>query len=280
MKPRIVVTVDLERDFPNGLHGSFLGITEGLPNLLRVLEDLDVLADFFVSLEVAERFGNAIRDLKTKGHHLGNHGSEHDYLCKKDARAQYEDISESTEALTELLSSRPVFFRAPQFGADGNTILALEDLAYQVDSSVLPGRLVRQRFFYKVLDFTDAPVGVYHPSHEDIAKEGQSPIVEIPLTENALRRGTPLGMGFVNSEGAEAAIAASRANKGEYLTFLIHPWECIDIVESFPHLPKYLANECSSNMSDFRRMLEELLGLGESTNLVHLANEYKGVKTQ
>ncbi len=280
MKPRIVVTVDLERDFPNGLHGSFLGITEGLPNLLGVLEELDVLADFFVSLDVAERFGNTIRGLKAKGHYLGSHGSQHGYLCKNDARAQYEDISESTEALTELLSSRPVFFRAPQFGADGNTILALEDLGYQVDSSVLPGRLVRQRFFRKVLDFTDAPLGMYNPSHEDIAKEGQSPIIEIPLTENALRWGTPLGMGFVNSEGAEAAIAASRANKGEYLTFLIHPWECVDIVESFPHLPRHLANECSSDMSDFRRMLEELLDLGESTNLVHLANEYKGVKTQ
>ncbi|MFQ5910023.1 MAG: polysaccharide deacetylase family protein [Thermoplasmata archaeon] len=280
MKPRIVVTIDLERDFPNGLHGSFLGITEGLPNLLGVLEELDVLSDFFVSLEVAERFGSTIRDLKARGHYLGNHGSQHGYLCTKDAKAQHEDISESTEVMTELLSSRPVFFRAPQFGADGNTILALEDLGYQVDSSVLPGRLVRQRFLGKVLDFTDAPLGVYHPSHEDITKEGQSPIVEIPLTENVLRRGTPLGMGFVNSEGAEAAIAASRAHKGEYVTFLIHPWECIDIVESFPHLPKYLVNECSSDMSDFRRMLKGLLDLGDFTNLVHLANEHRGVKTE
>ncbi len=280
MRPRIVVTVDVERDYPNGLRGSYLGITEGLPRLLDVLAEFDIKGDFFVSQDIVQSYGDTIRGLEAKGHILGNHGSQHEYLCKMDLEAQLQDISESTEALSLVSSSRPVVFRAPQFGANGNTILALEELGYQMDSSVLPGRLVRKPLLGKVLDFTNAPRGVYRPSRSDITTEGESSIVEVPLAENPLRRGTPIGMGYLNSAGDKAAMDACKAHRGSYVTFLIHPWECVDIAESFPHLPKHLAKECSSDMSSLERLLGGLSAIGEFVNLFQIADECEGVDSK
>lgn len=275
MRPRVVVTVDVERDYPNALEGSYLGVTEGLPELLDVLGELEIQGDFFLSKEIVDRFGQMTRGLGARGHFVGNHGAQHGYLCETDLENQLRDIRESTQALSEV-SSRPVMFRAPQFGADGNTVLALEDLGYRVDSSVLPGRFVKRGVFGKTLDFTNAPRKVYHPSESDIAKEGYSSIVEIPLTENPFKRGTPIGMGYLNSEGHEATVDAFKSHRGRYVTFLIHPWECVDLRKSHPSLPKYLARECSSDKSSLRRLLEDLKGLGDFTNLMDIADEYVG----
>jgi len=270
-----VVTVDVERDYPNALDDCYLGIVEGLPTLLDVFDEFEILGDFFVSKDISDLHGQTIKDLGARGHSVGNHGAQHGYLCEMDLENQLRDIRESTQALSEV-SSRPAMFRAPQFGADGNTVLALEDLGYRVDSSVLPGRSVKKGVFGKTLDFTNAPREVYHPSESDIAKEGHSSIVEIPLTENPFKRGTPIGMGYLNSEGHEATINAFKAHWGRYVTFLIHPWECIDILESYPSLPKYLGRECSSVMSNLRRLLEDLEDLGEFTNLMDIADEHVG----
>lgn len=275
MRPRVVVTVDVERDYPNALEDCYLGITEGLPSLLDVFDEFEIRGDFFVSKDIADLFGQIIKDLGARGHSVGNHGAQHGYLCEMGLENQLRDIRESTQALSGALS-RPVMFRAPQFGADGNTVLALEDLGYRVDSSVLPGRSVKKGVFGKTLDFTNAPRKIYHPSESDIAKEGHSSIVEIPLTENPFRRGTPIGMGYLNSEGHEATMDAFKAHRGRYVTFLIHPWECIDILESYPGLPKYLGRECSSDTSSLRRLLEELKCLGDFTNLMDIADEYIG----
>jgi peptidoglycan/xylan/chitin deacetylase (PgdA/CDA1 family) len=277
MKPKIVITVDVERDYPNGLHGSYLGITHGLPRLLEVFEEFGLGADFFVSREIVESFRGMVKDLATKGHSLGSHGTGHDYLCRMDYEAQLVDISKSTKALREVLSSRPIMFRAPQFGADGNTILALENLGYRLDSSVLPGRLVRKRLFGNILDFTDAPREAYRPSTGDITSRGGSSIIEVPLVENPFRKGTPIGMGYLNSAGYKTTIEACRAHNGSYITFLIHPWECVDILGSYPHLPRHLVSECSSDMSNLRSMLQELSVVGEFTGLINMADEFGGV---
>ncbi|MEE9506982.1 MAG: polysaccharide deacetylase family protein [Thermoplasmata archaeon] len=275
MRLRVVVTVDVERDYPNALEDRYLGITEGLPTLLDVFDEFEIRGDFFVSKDIADLFGQMIKNLGARGHFVGNHGAQHGYLCEMGFENQLRDIRESTQALSEVLS-RPVMFRAPQFGADGKTVLALEDLGYRVDSSVLPGRSVKRGVFGKTLDFTNAPREVYHPSESDIAKEGHSSIVEIPLTENPFKRGTPIGMGYLNSEGHETVMDACKAHRGRYVTFLIHPWECIDILEPYPSLPKYLGRECSSDTSSLRRLLEELKGLGDFTNLMDIADEYIG----
>jgi hypothetical protein len=275
MQTRVIVTVDVERDYPNVLHGSYLGVSEGLPRLLDLMRDLEISGDFFLSAEIVEEFPDISKSLRAVGHFVGNHGVQHGYLCEMDLQSQLRDIRESTEVLSEG-SSRPVTFRAPQFGADGNTVLALEELGYRVDSSVLPGRVVKRGLFGKTLDFTNAPRGAYQPSRSDVAKMGGSSIIEIPLTENPSRKGAPIGMGYLNSEGHEAVMDAFRTHRGSYSTFLIHPWECVDLRESFPSLPKHLGTECSSDLTGLERLLRDIKEGGAFTDLLQIAEEYAG----
>lgn len=275
MRPKVVVTVDVERDYPNALDDCYLGIAEGLPRILNLMSDFEIQGDFFMSREVVKRFRHIAGSLEAAGHFVGNHGAQHGYLCGMDLQSQLKDLCESTETLSEA-SSRPVMFRAPQFGADGNTILALEELGYRIDSSVLPGRVVKSGIFGKTLDFASAPREVYHPSRSDIAKVGSSPIVEIPLTENPSKNGTPIGMGYLNSEGHGAIMDAYRTHGGSYFTFLIHPWECVDLHGSYPSLPKYLGRECSSDLTGLERLFRNIKDIGDFTNLMSITDEYVG----
>lgn len=267
----------MERDYPNALENSYLGISEGLPKLLEALEDLSIVADFFVSREIVQRFPLTVGDLEASGHNVGNHGTQHDYLCTLDYSSQLRDIEESSRALGEVLTSPPSTFRAPQFGADGNTIMVLEKLEYKIDSSVLPGRLVKKRPFGRILDFTRAPRRVYSPSRQDVSVEDGSSIVEVPLTENPEREGTPIGMGFLNSAGVSATLKVCKLNRGDYVTFLIHPWECVDLLQSHPDLPGYLANECSSDLSSLRELLERLSSFGQFVTIPKIVDADGGV---
>lgn len=93
----------------------------------------------------------------------------------------HEEERKKLETITELFQKsfdmHPRSFRAGRFAASGRTITFLEELGYLVDSSVTP--------FMKWeggLNFRDAPRNPYFPSYEKICQEGDSKVLEVPVT--------------------------------------------------------------------------------------------------
>ncbi len=270
---KIWVSVDVESDISKYLSGSYLGIETALPRLLDLFKDYRVPADFFILGEVADSFPDAVRRILGDGHALGSHSYAHDHLCGLPFDGQVGIIRKSIDSVRKITGQAARMFRAPNFSADGTTVRALERLGVGWDSSVLPGRFARKWRVRMLYDHRRAPREPYHPSIDDVDVPGQSPVVEVPVTENRLQPCTPIGLGFLNSHSLEATLHAIDVSADGYAAFLIHPWEGVDLPVREFHLPKWLGTACRSDLKPFEKFIEAVSERAEFTNLSTLVQE-------
>ena len=270
MSKQIIFTVDIEKDSLRYLKNSYRGIEEALPILLELFKEFNIVCDFFVSGDVVEKHHRIIKKLIHEEHNLGCHGYSHKLLCRRDLNYQLSDISKATKTIEKVTGFRPKMFRAPMFGANGDTIQVLENLDYVIDSSVLPGRILKKWKLFTIYDFRNVPREPYNPSNKDVTIKGNSPITEIPITENPINRGAPIGMGFLNYAGLEDTIKAINNVREDYITFLIHPWELVDLSKYYPNLPQGIYKICSSNRELFCDFISYIIEHYHVSNLEDL----------
>jgi peptidoglycan/xylan/chitin deacetylase (PgdA/CDA1 family) len=254
-----VVTVDLERDY-HAPPGSFRGVTEAWPKLSDLFDRHAIRTHVFATSDLTVSHPEELRRI-ARGHELGCHGESHDveYLSSKPYEWQLASIRRATEALERCTGVRPRAFRAPNFSANGDTIRALQELGYRCDSSVLPGRVVRKWGVLKLLDFLVAPRDPYRPSLEDPARPGDSFLWEIPVAENPLSLGGPIGLGYVHAYGVEKALEAVARSAADPCVILIHPWELLDPPPE-GRGPAWMQRGCSSDparLDEFLRRLRQ-----------------------
>lgn len=119
-----------------------------------------------------------------------------DFQTDYDPATERAKLRTLTDLFVRATGRRPVSFRAGRWAARAQTLEALEELGYRVDSSVAPLDVRRHRD--SVVDYTRAPWQPYHPSREDLRLIGGRAILEVPHTVvatplvAALRRGLPL----------------------------------------------------------------------------------------
>jgi len=254
---RVVVTVDLERDY-HAPAGSHRGVTEAMPRLLALFDRHGIRAHVFATSDLASSFPEALRDIARRGHEVGCHAESHDveYLSSKPYAWQLAAIRRATEALERCTGVRPRSFRAPNFSANGDTIRVLEELGYRYDSSVLPGRVVRAMRVLKLLDFLMAPRDPYHPSREDPAMAGDAGLWEIPVAENPFSLGGPIGLGYVNASGVDKALEAVARSAADPCVVLIHPWELLDPPPG--RVPAWMKTGCTADAAKLDAFLGRL----------------------
>lgn len=258
MGKKILVTMDLEPDISRYLTNSYIGIEKRLTTFLELLERHGIVIDFFVTADVGKRYKKLIKKIIKEGHKIGCHGYDHSiqFYCKLDFKKQLDDISKATNEIEKIIGSRPTMFRAPNFSANADTIKVLEELNYRIDSSVLPGRIIKKWRILPIIDFRGAPREPYHPSVKNIVEKGNSKITEIPITENPLSNGGPIGMGYLNCYGLKKTLEAVRKVNSDYIIFLIHPWEMIDLRKYYTNLPDWVYKISKDNFSILIELLE------------------------
>ncbi|UCD92973.1 MAG: polysaccharide deacetylase family protein [Methanobacteriota archaeon] len=258
---RIVLSVDVERDISKYIDESYIGVKEGIPQLLEILADLKIRSNFFLTGNVCRKHPAIMKEILGQGHNIGCHGSEHkvQYYSSKTREWQEENISKAKKQISTVLGKAPKAFRAPNFSVNSDTIRVLESQDIRLDSSILPGRVVKKWRLMKLLDFREAPREPYRPSREDPTKPGDSNVVEIPVTENPLHPGIPIGSGTLNYFGKEEFLDAIREVRQSYVVLLFHPWELVDLGRHFPDLPDWVSKACKSNFRTLGICLEELL---------------------
>lgn len=263
---RVAVTVDLERDY-FAPEGSVRGVQEGMPKLLDLFDRHGIRSTVFATSDLCDRFGELLRGIVRRGHALGCHGASHDveYLSSRPFDWQIESLRRATDALERTVGVRPTGFRAPNFSADGSTVRALEGLGYAYDSSVLPGRVVKAKRLWTILDFLVAPRDPYRPSGGDPGLPGLSPIWEFPVAENPRSPGGPIGLGYVNASGPEKALDAVARSAADPCVLLIHPWELVDPPAG--DIPDWMRTGCTSDPSKLDAFLAGLRRDHELTTL-------------
>jgi peptidoglycan-N-acetylglucosamine deacetylase len=113
------------------------GIVRGLPRILRLLADEDVLATFFVPGATVDAHPDAIKRIASAGHELGHHGYYHfgpASLSPSDAR---EEIERGTEAIQRCVGTSPVGYRAPGWEMTTATFELLCEMGFLYDSSMM-----------------------------------------------------------------------------------------------------------------------------------------------
>lgn len=201
---RLWVTIDTEMDAD--IHWrkvwppEYSSVCEGIPRLLRpIWNRYHVCPIYFVSPEVlySDECCSVLRGEIKKGAVIGAHlhpeyiepnsqwGEGINKITPQfpnsacSTEEEYEKIANLTKLIEEKLSVKPVWYRGARFGSDLDTIHSLDRLDYKYDSSVTPN-----------IDWTSkggpnhskAPAGRYRIASDHMYREGNSGVVEVPVT--------------------------------------------------------------------------------------------------
>lgn len=228
---RHAFTVDLEEWF----HGIELSPSDwpsdrrllvGLEPLVRLLDDADVRATFFVLGAVAEEHPAVVRELAAAGHEIASHGHAHEFVYKQKPTEFRDDLRRAHDIITDIVDEPLTSYRAPYFSITEASRWALDILAeegYRVDASIFPARNDRY-------GIPGAPVG----PHDIETPSGT--LREIPLRPfDVLGRRLPFSGGAylrILPWWVQALLWRSADRRGDPMVAYIHPWE-LD-----PHHPR------------------------------------------
>ena len=156
-----------------------------LEETLRILENFKIKATFFFPAVVAEKFSYHIKCIIYESHEIGCHGLTHgpdEHYNLLPFEKQKTLLQEAKQRIEEALSIEVISFRSPIFKINGNTVRALEETGFRIDSSVNPQRLGILSSDIKNIGWLFAPRRPYHPSYKNPFKSNKngSKIWEIP----------------------------------------------------------------------------------------------------
>ena len=118
-----------------------LRVVQNTRRILRLLEQRQTHATFFVLGWVAERCPMLVKEIADGGHEIASHGYGHELVYKLTPDAFHADIQQSKEIL-EAISGKPVLgYRAPSFSITLESEWALDilkGLGIVYDSSIFP----------------------------------------------------------------------------------------------------------------------------------------------
>ncbi len=204
MNKSFCITIDTEPDcdvhWRRSVPLSFESVLYGINMILRPLWNRYAIKPvYFVSPEVAQNDSccKVLRKEIQLGAEIGAHlhseyiepkkkyenfdgTSSKEYSCYAySTETELAKIENLTYLISKKLGVKPVSYRAARYGADLDTIKCLENLGYKVDSSVTP-QIDWSR--QGGPNHSKAPKQPYFISTDDYYSEGNSKILEVPIT--------------------------------------------------------------------------------------------------
>jgi peptidoglycan/xylan/chitin deacetylase (PgdA/CDA1 family) len=89
------------------------GPSESTPALLEILAEHDVRATFFMCGENVRRLPRVAREVRARGHEIGNHTDTHARLNFKSPEFIYREMARAQETIQGATGVTPRLFRAP-----------------------------------------------------------------------------------------------------------------------------------------------------------------------
>jgi peptidoglycan/xylan/chitin deacetylase (PgdA/CDA1 family) len=110
-------------------------ISTGFPNVLELLDRLDVKATFFIEGWNALHYPRTLKRIAERGHEIGIHGWVHEVFHSLSA-IEAERVLRDAQAAFRLLGIEPRGFRAPGGARGSHALCVLRKLGIQYDASV------------------------------------------------------------------------------------------------------------------------------------------------
>lgn len=208
--------------------------TNTLPRLLDLYDQYNVRSTFFVLASLAEKHPNIVKQIYERGQEVASHGYSHDYQKAFDILSLDEQIAElrkSKDILEQIIGQEVISFRAPALRVNEFTPLALDAVGYRFDSSVAPQRMdaFMSLGSKKKRAWLNAPRGVYRAATNNLARQGNSNIIEVPVSSFGVPYiGTVMRISpYVLNAVTRQLLAWETNGTNKPINFLFHPSEAV-----------------------------------------------------
>ncbi len=160
---------------------------EGIPRLLDLYSKYNIKATFFFVADFAEQYPEIVRMVQPAGHEVACHGLTHDHERSFDVMSltqQIKHLSKAKYILENISGEEVVSFRAPALRVNEFTPQALMATGFKFDSSVAPQRMdmFMSLGSKKKMAWLKAPRTPYYTSVNNLARKGETKILEIPVS--------------------------------------------------------------------------------------------------
>jgi polysaccharide deacetylase family protein (PEP-CTERM system associated) len=188
--------------------------------ILKVLDEHNVKATFFILGWVAERCSKLVRDVHASGHEVACHGYNHCLIYDMTSDQFREDIRKAKGILEDIISAPVIGYRAPSYSIIKETLWALDILIeekFLYDSSIFPVHHDRYGLpgadrFPHIVKRNNGTLREYPPSTYRIL--GQN----IPVGGGGYLRLFPLQV-------TKTAIRSINEREEKPVIVYLHPWE-------------------------------------------------------
>lgn len=273
MKKTLLLTNDVETTsiWHNSLRDE-TGIKvykEGMPRLLDLYSKHNIKSTFFFTGYIAKLVPNIVKMIIKDGHEVASHGMSHIKENGFDVmplEKQIRHLKNSKTLLEDISGEEVISFRAPALRVNQNTVIALTETGYKIDSSVSPQRF---DFFFSFgslnkLKWITAPRLPYRTSTESLFKKGNSSIVEIPISAMLIPYiGTTLRIFPGITRISRQLLNLENNLNGKPIVFLIHPNELINEYNETRKINSRSSNPVAFLIQDYLRSKLKTKNLGE-----------------
>jgi len=228
--------------------------------ILKILDETNTKATFFVVGYVAEHFPELIEEIKVRGHEIGTHGYSHTSIRKQKPSEFEEDLLKSIKILEDITKEKVKGHRACQFSIVEETSWAIDILkknGLKYDSSIFPVKT----HLYGV---PDAPLYPYSISSSNIKiDDPEEDFFEFPLSVYRIpvvHKNIPIAGGFYLRffPYRFTKHAITRINKGGQPAIVyVHPWEFDPKQPGIKELRWYHYYRLSSTEKKFKKLLND-----------------------
>jgi polysaccharide deacetylase family protein (PEP-CTERM system associated) len=229
-------------------------VVSNTQRLLRLFDEFNVKATFFVLGWVAERYPALVAEIAAGGHELASHGFAHRLVYDQTPDAFRDDVRRAKRLIEDQAGQPVLGYRAPSYSITRRSLWALDVLVeegYAYDASIFPIRHDR----YGIPDA---------PRHTHVLTRAAGPLTEAPPSTVRLAAANwPVAGGgyfrLLPYWWTRWGIRRINTTEGKPAIFYLHPWE-ID-----PDQPRLQASALSRfrhyrNLDKTEDRLRRLLG--------------------
>lgn len=106
--------------------------TKFTQEILNILEEYNIKATFFVIGQNVEKYPEVLKEIREKGHEIGNHSWSHKYLPKVSKKTLENEILMTEKAIRDILGDYDPIFRPPYGAIKKQGIEQINSLGYHV----------------------------------------------------------------------------------------------------------------------------------------------------
>lgn len=115
--------------------GEFAAVA--VPRLLRLLGDRGLASTWFIPGHTARTYPDLCREITAQGHEVALHGDVHENVAALPEADERRVLHRSFKTLAEVTGVEPVGFRAPAWDLSDHSVLLLNELGLDYDSSLM-----------------------------------------------------------------------------------------------------------------------------------------------